>query len=211
MSSITWNETSPAAASLATNTDDTIRSDLTAMATGIGESFFWPGSAASAGASASSGGETVLGIARFHRGPSRFTTAEDGFVSIDTGGDYGVSLRHIGVSTIESFPVGHCNIVEELNTAGTVDTRWLEQQETHTFAVDGVDTNTITFPIAYNGVPAVRASIRGEISTSINSFSFGIFNITATTFQSTMSYIGPGGSPAVSSRLDWVSKGTVTI
>ena len=208
MSSITWNEISPAAASLATNTDDTIRSDLTAMATGIGESFFWPGSAASEGDSASSGGDTVLGLARFHRGPSRLTTAEDGFLSIDTGGSFGVSLRHIGTSQVESLAVGHCNVIEELNTTGTVDVRWVEQQATHTFADDDVANETITFPTAYDGVPAVRASLRGAAGSE-NSVSFGIHSITATNFQSTFSYMGPG-AVVTTQNLDWVSKGTMS-
>lgn len=205
MSSITWNETSPAAASLATNTDDTIRSDETAMGTGLGESLFWPNSG---GGSDESGGETIPGMARFHRGPSRISTAENGFVSIDTGGSFGVSFKHIGTSQIDPLTIGHCNVVEELGTTGTVDVRWVEQQGSDAFADSTVDNQTITFATAYDGIPAVRASIRGEAGSE-NSVSFGIHSITATNFQSTFSYMGPG-AVVTTPILDWVSKGTMS-
>ncbi|KKL91948.1 hypothetical protein LCGC14_1889640, partial [marine sediment metagenome] len=63
MATIVWRDllSQSSAASLA---DDDIRELTAEFATGVGESFYWPGSAASQGASTASSGEMLPGGAR---------------------------------------------------------------------------------------------------------------------------------------------------
>src|SRR5439155_11915397 len=151
MSSISWNESLVTSGSSASFGDDALRSIKTTIAIGLGQSFYWPGSAASQGASTASSGELQLGTLRFAKTGFQGGGFGDGFLSLDTTR---ISVRHIG-STWTGM-VGHSGMLEASNAAAAITfpqaKRWLVQEGQYTST--GTTTN-VTFPLSYAVAPTV--------------------------------------------------------
>ena len=84
MSVISWNNAVPAQSDTASGVDDLIRSSLTAIAVGVGQFAYWPGSASEAGASTASSGVMKLGEHRLSRAATRLGEYGDGYLSVST-------------------------------------------------------------------------------------------------------------------------------
>jgi hypothetical protein len=121
MSAISWNPDYPAGTSTASEGDDAFRSLMTNFATGVGEFIYFPGSAASAGASTSSSGEPRLGTARTARVASVAGNVGNGFLGFETskGG-----LWHLGSSWTYA-PLGHPAMIEGAAVDAPATYRWV--------------------------------------------------------------------------------------
>ncbi len=206
MSAISWDETTPADNSNASSADDEFRSMLTAIATGLGEGMYWPGSAATQGASTASSGELRAGTARAAVGASAPTGGHpDGFLALDVNNE---QIWHVGSSPTASeatFVIGHGRMLDRNGGLDTVPftTRWLIQTGT---VASSDRTDSVTFTTAYNGIPTVMIGPGAQM----REFEFGLKNITATGFDSNKSYVGSGSTPA-GATINWRSEGTVNI
>ena len=206
MTDITWDETLPADASDGSVVDDDIRSMLTNMSGGIGESMYWPGPTATQGSSAASSGELKPGSLRFARaGPSARTGGHsNGFLLLDSNR---VSIHHIGSEN--TMFLGHADMHERVGGIGNAPftTSWLIQEGTFplgsnvTVTVESISTN---YPIPYNGIPEVY------LSPTSNGFNW-VYGLSATTsagITANFSYIGGIAGVAAPIFL-WRSEGTV--
>ncbi len=201
MAQITWDETLPSNASSANTADNEFRSMLTNIATGLGESMFWPGSAVSQGFSTASSGEMRPSSARVSTVSLLATSwggKPDGFLSLITDEN---KLVHIGSTW--SGQVAHS---ATLHYSGGIDnapfqTHWVLQEGT-TQTSDGSDT--VTFTTAYNGVPFVKIG-PGQLAREWN---WQLRNLTATGFIIDKLFGGSGG--ATTPTLFWMSEGTIS-
>src|SRR5437773_6730 len=208
MSAISWNESLVTSGSSASFGDDALRSLKTTIAIGLGQSFYWPGSAASQGASTASSGELQLGTLRFAKTGFQQGGFGDGFLSLDTTR---ISVRHIG-STWTGM-VGHSGMLEASN-AGVAITfpqtqRWLVQEGQYTSS--GTTTN-VNFPFAYARAPNVYL-IEGYLDTlSANSqkswFAYGVSSVTTGGFTSLESFLF--GSATTGASYFWRAEGVAT-
>lgn len=207
MSAISWSGlesfTVPASTSTASSGDDWLRSFKTTVATGLGESFYWPGSAASQGASAASSGELQLGTLRFARSSSVTGGFDNGYLSLHT---FRLSIRHIGSAWTEMLT--HPNMLDHGSGFGFPQTtRWLVQEGRYTSS--GTTTN-ITFPTPYAVAPSVYL-VEGFLDSNnadqaVAFFAFGVSTVTPGGFISLESEIG---SSAGGADFFWRSEGTV--
>lgn len=201
MSAISWFEALPSDASSAASGDDEFRSMLTAIATGLGESMFWPGSAASQGASTASSGELRLGTARAAVGASAPTGGHpDGFLALDANNS---QVWHVGSAYTDV--ISHSRMHDRDGGIGNAPftVRWLIQ--TGTFASSD-RTDNVIFTIAYNGIPIVMLG-PGQL---MREFEFGLKDVFVSGFTSNKSYVGSGATPA-GATINWRSEGTVNI
>lgn len=207
MTEIGWTEASPSDAQSASTVDDDIRSMLTNMSGGVGESMYWPGPTATQGSSAASSGELKPGSLRFARaGVSARTGGHpNGFLLLDTNR---VSIHHIGSEN--TMFLGHA----QMQGHGTAPSRvtdfavWLMQEGLDDPATSGSAThsNSTSFPSGYNGVPEVYLT---PVGAGAEDFIFAISEITRGGFTSVWSYIGSGSTSDFA--VNWRSVGTISI
>jgi len=199
MSAISWFETAPSETSLASLVDDELRSMQTAIALGLSESFYWPGSG---GGSAASAGEAKLGSLRFARAGTSARTGgfAEGFILLDSNR---VSLHHIGPSNT-TYILAHANMLDRGGGVGDAPfgSRWVQGGGTAALGTDSVSTVTFTGgPFA--GIPHV--TLLSDSSRVL----VGIQSIRSDGFTSVMSHIGSGATPTVTIRFR--SEGTALI
>lgn len=207
MSSIVWDNATPTASSLATSMDDEIRQSMTTIATGLGTSFYGPGSAASQGASTSSTGELLLGTARVARGAiENGDSGYSGFLGFGTrsGGFY-----ELGNAARGSRLLGHAQMLHRSESKGNAPftARWVHNSGSQSLSGALTYAETVTHgPSAttgYNGNPAIF------VCPSSASFVVGIHSVSTLNFVSVLSYIGPTVANAAVT-LYWHSEGTVS-
>lgn len=200
MSATSWSNLEtftppPASTSTASSGDDYFRSFMSSLALGISSSFVWPGSG---GGSLASGGESVLGNARFARAGTSAVTGGygDGFLLLNQNH---VSLHHIG-STWTGL-VSHSAMVDHGASTG----RWLTQSGTFSFAstiFGSSGTNFVTFPTQY-AAPASYVQI--SVDTTLG-YILNVGSITSSGFS--IVYAGLRGA-IVTTTVTWESDGTV--
>jgi len=206
MPTISWDTTTPAQDSLATNTDDVLRSDLTDLAVGFSGAMYWPGSG---GGSAASAGEFKLGSARLSEtsleaGANSITS--DGFLSMKTSTFGNVSLRHNGSSG--SLMLSHAVSPEHTtvpDASAPFTSRWVQRSGTGASTGDfAVESDAIEMGVTYGGTPVVIAT------SSNNSYIVGVTTAAGVSnFSSHISYIGSGSGTGTVVNIDWISIGTV--
>jgi hypothetical protein len=199
MASISWDETQPSSDTTASLVDNDIRSMLTAIGTGLGESVYWPGSAASQGGSASSSGELMPGSARLARAGTSARTGghPDGFLLLDSNK---VSLHHIGSST--TGMMGHSNMLDRgAGLEAPFTARWVIQEGTYN---SSDRTTEQAFPLEYDGVPFVDIS-GGQLGTK---WMWAPSEVTQGGFTSIGSWVGSGATSAATWY--WMSEGTIS-
>src|SRR5207245_716876 len=151
----------PASSSTACSGDDWMRSVTTTVAIGLGQSFYWAGSAASQGASTASSGELQLGTLRTARSANVLGGFGDGFLGLHQNNK---GLYHIG-STWTGL-LGHPNMLDAgAGVTFPTSVRWLVQEGR--FTSSGTTTN-VSFPVPYSVAPAVYLA-EGFIDTSFSS------------------------------------------
>ena len=206
MAAIDWDENLPSQSSDATLVDDEIRSMLTNIATGLGESIFWPGSATTTGGhSGASIGELRPGSARLalpDTTPIAHDEMPDGFLGLQLDN---ARLWHLGSSQNTYVISGGDMLVAPDNPGSAPYTaRWVLQEGTVTETTDGDDA--ITFATAYNGVPFVTVSRGDSQALSMN---FGPISVTTAGFTLRKLWVGSGATQA--STFVWRSEGTIDL
>ena len=200
MSAISWDETLPASGTTASTVDDIIRSDLTAIATVIGVSRFWPGSAASQGASTASSGEMRPGTARPARGANlRVGNAPDGTIVFDSDNS---SLAHAGSTA--TYMLGSRHMEEHTTVTGLGAAHWVVCSGSNTWPnIDPADNDSlnVSFGMVYSTPPAVMASL------SSDAYLWCLSSVTSGGFTSMASNLAAGGLST--QTLQWWSQGTV--
>jgi len=201
MSAISWFETAPSETSLASLVDDELRSMQTAIARGLSESFFWPGSG-DGSTSTDSTGEAKLGSLRFARAGTSARTGgfAEGFILLDTNR---VSLHHIGPSNT-TYILAHASMLDRGGGVGDAPftSRWVQGGGTAMLGTDSISTVTFTGgPFA--GIPHVT------LLSSSSRYLIGIRSIRSDGFTSVASYIGSGAAPSITVRFR--SEGTALI
>lgn len=188
--------------------DDAIRSTMTAISTGVGTSWFWPGSADSAGASSDSAGETRPGSARIAEktvsidpiGRTNVKSPDGYLVTDDT------ALGLYNASENGEHLIGHPQMHESLTVTPST-ARWVVTESffTVTSAGDGqeFEKTAVFSPINYDGIPHV------QVGAPSVGFFYGIKSITSFNFTSRFSRVANGSSYA-DSRVMWRSIGTVS-
>lgn len=214
MPSIVWNENLPSDGSDANTADNEFRSFMSSVAYGLGRSFFWPGSAASQGASTSSTGEMRPGSARLvlyapGSGTAQVITSRldmpDGFLGF-VGDDYGnATLWHLG-SSQGTYVLSSGNALVAADAPGNAPftSAWLIQEGTIDETTDA--DNAVVFDTAYDGEPNIIIS---RADTQALNCNFGITTLSKTGFTLTQTWTGSGGAQAATYR--WTSEGTATL
>jgi len=203
------------AASLA---DDDIRELVAEFATGIGESFYWPGSAASQGASTASSGEMLPGSARvagtgvaiFNSFDGEITATYDRGTTVATA-----TLIHGGSSS--SFVIGGGIAVEASpapEAAAPFTSRWVAVDSLSTFLISSTSADNsfatnVSLGTTFGAPPNVQVSLAQFINGDTPVF--GIDNVTISECSSYYSLIGNATSPNLTAFLRIRSEGTVTL
>ena len=199
MSVISWDETLPASGTTASTVDDIIRSDVTAIATVLGVSRFWPGSAATQGASTASSGEMRPGTARPARGANlRVGNAPDGTLVFDSDNS---SLAHAGSTA--TYMLGSRHMEEHTTVTGLGAAHWVVASGSASWAIDPADNDTlnVSFGVTYGASPVVMASL------SSDAYLWCLSSVSTTGFSSMASNLAAGGLST--QTLQWWSQGTV--
>ena len=200
MAEITWDETVPTGASNASEADDAFRSLTSSIAVGLGESFYWPGSAASQGASTASSGEQIPGSARVAVGATAPTGGHpNGFLALDANNE---QIWHVGSAWTDVL--AHGRMQDRNGGVGDAPftTRWLLSTGT----IRSLDrTDEVTFATAYNGIPTVMLG-PGQGAAL---WDIGLKNVSPSGFTVNKRFRRSGASTVAS--VFWRSEGTVTI
>lgn len=203
MPAIVWNEGLPSQASDATRVEAEWRSMETNIATGLGESFFWEGSAATSGGhSGASVGEMVLGSARCGIPNSMGTGGRgDGFLHYpaDING-----LVHVGSTW--TGQLSHSAMLDTAGGIGNVGSAF----SVHWLVQCGVinssnGSETITFDTEYKGIPFMTIG-PGTAGRDVH---YAIRNEATTGFI--IDRVDKSGGGLSSSRFYWMSLGTADI
>lgn len=222
MAVITWRTllSQSSAASLA---DDDLRELIAEFATGLGESFYWPGSAASQGASTASSGEMLPGTARvagtggaiFDSLDGEITATFDRGTTVATatlihGGSSSSILLGGGIAT-EASPAPEA--------AAPFTSRWVAVDSTVTFVLSGTEANNslatnVPFSVTFGAPPNVQVSFDAHDVVPVpGQVIYGIDSVTASACSSYMSFIGvpiaTGEANALIMHLR--SEGTITL
>lgn len=202
MSTITWNNAVPAQADSANTVDDLLRSTVTSVAVGVGESFFWPGSAASAGASTASTGVMRPGAGRLSRASQRLVAYGDGYLSVSTIRN---AVIHMGSTRTElvAHPMGYewWHVARNPGSNGTNVA--LLQMGSFTTDQNQRTLLRVDFPrtfVSTNSITVLLQSSRSDVFGSVASTN-------ASGFTSLLSQIGATGSSTV---ITWCALGMVT-
>ena len=225
MAVITWRTllSQSSAASLA---DDDLRELVAEFATGLGESFYWPGSAASQGASTASSGELIPGAARVP-GVNVVNTALSDALDGELTAVYWKgttqarpTLLHGGSTS--SFALGGALAIEASpapEAAAPYTSRWLAVDSITTFLIsltepDNSYATNSAFGTTFGAVPNVQVSLTQPITAfgTGDSLIYGIDSVTSSACSSYVSYIGDyGGAAASVITMHLRSEGTVTL
>ena len=202
MSSISWTETTPSDTSNASVADEEFRSMVTAISIGLGESMYWPGSAASQGASTASSGELQLGASRLAiTAGTPVGGHPDGFLGVDENNE---RLWHVGSVVTEVLAGGRMQDRNGGLDSAPFIARWLVQ--TDVTGLQASDrTVEVTFPTMYNGVPTVDIGP----GTRAASWDYALRTVTASGFTLLKNFNDSGTSPTT--RFMWRSEGTVNL
>ena len=205
--------------------DDDLRELTAEFATGLGESFYWPGSAASQGASTASSGEMLPGTARVP-GTDIVNTvlfdALDGELTAVYWKGTIVStptILHGGSSS--SFVVGGSLAIESSpapETAAPFTSRWVAVDSVSTFLISSTPgdnsfaTSVPSLGTVFGAPPNVQVSLDAPgIFGAADSLIYGVDNVTTSACSSYVSFIGtPSAAPAVVT-MNIRSEGTVTL
>ncbi len=207
---------------VATSAASQVRELASELATGLGESLYWPGSAASQGNSGASSGELMPGTA---------LTSKVGVAGLELQGPDGsisqayvqgaleplslVQLVHTGS---RPFVLGGSNIEEhaEVPDAATPHgSRWLVQEGRQEFFHSTSNTSTfdISYPIQYTFTPMVLTQVAftdPPFPTSALANIVTLANINSDGFSSTISMISGSVLADTTMELLWRSEGTAT-
>lgn len=222
MANIAWSNTTPGDDMTASSVDDQLRSDWTAIQTGLEEFMYWTdGSAASAGewklSTAKVRSQTTEHTIPQGLGPQGALGAVVHFgptTGVNVGGEnYGV--WHIGSS--QTMLVGHAQVAEHVTEPSNAPytARWVMAEGKIPLTVDRAGTLSIAtkvdYGVTYNGIPNVIASIEvGRLGMwQQEDPIFGIDDITQSGFSSKMSLINPFGTSVSTWSVCWSSLGTV--
>lgn len=225
MAEILWRDLL-SQASDASLADDDIRELVAEFATGLGESFYWPGSAASQGASTASSGEMLPGSARAP-GVNVVNTAL--FDALD--GELTVifwkgttqarpTLLHGGSTS--SFVLGGALAIESSpapEAAAPYTSRWVAVDSVSTFEIsltepDNSYATNVSLGTTFGATPNVQVSLTQPLDGigASDSIIYGINNVTTSACSSYVSYIGDyGGAVASVITMHLRSEGTVTL
>ncbi len=198
-----------------------------AIATGFGEAFYWPGSAASQGASAESSGEMRIGSSRLMRGASddelNAGGSLNGYLGLvyQTGGSglggSNTYIQHIGSENthlIASTGIEEVIAIMDINSTtvntAKIDPRYIWTVDEGAFSVSeeemGEFNESVTFNVTYDVPPFVFMSVDSA------AMSYGVDQVTTTGFISRGSQFG---SDAVllpgSVKIQWRSEGTISV
>ena len=224
MATITWRTllSQSSAASLA---DDDLRELIAEFATGLGESFYWPGSAASQGASTASSGEMLPGGARV---PGVTGVNAALFNSLD--GEITATYR-LGTVTLQptlihggsssSFLIGGALAIESSpapEASAPFTSRWVTVDSISTFLISSTEadnsfaTNVASLGTVFGAPPNVQVSLDAPgIFGAADSLIYGIDSVTSSACSSYVSFIGaPSAAPAVVT-MNIRSEGTVSL
>ena len=218
MAEILWRAllSQASAASLA---DDDIRELTAEFATGIGESFYWPGSATSQGASTSSSGEMLPGGARVAGVGTAIFNSFDGEITAtyDRGTTAATAtLIHGGSSS--SFLIGGGIAIEASpapESTAPFTSHWVASDSSVSFVIDATEANNsfatnAPFGRTFGAAPNVQVSVSGLVAGLFNII-YGVDNVTTSACSSYISFIGvptAGGPDAI---MHIRSEGTVAL
>lgn len=224
MAVITWRDllSQSSAASLA---DDDIRELVAEFATGLGESFYWPGSAASQGDSTLSSGELIPGAARVPGvnvvDTALFDALDGELTAIYWKGTTQARPTLLHGGSTSSFVLGGALAIEASpapEAAAPFTSRWLAVDSITTFEIslnepDNSFATNSAFGVTFGANPNVQVSL--DIPSGFgtgDSIIYGIDNVTTSACSSYISYIGDLDLPAASvATMHLRSEGTVTL
>ena len=197
MSVITWSAR-PSAGSNASAAAGDIRDMKVDIATGLGQSFYWPGSAGSQGASAESSGALQAGTMR--PAVASPTGEPDGSLMIFYSRP---GVFHAGSSGSYYLGGRRTLLAASPQGSGDVITHWVIDQSVTTFALSATEADnsfaTVSlFNTAFGAVPNVQATIEldDDMGSSIAAF-FGCSHLETSRCSSALSILGnPGPSIA---------------
>ncbi|KKL51918.1 hypothetical protein LCGC14_2290710, partial [marine sediment metagenome] len=204
--------------------DDDIRELVAEFATGLGESIYWPGSAASQGASTASSGEMLPGGARVPGvnvvDTALFDTLDGELTAVYWKGTTQARPTLLHGGSTSSFVVGGALAIEaspasEATTPFT--SHWVAVDSTATFLISSTEgdnsfATAVSFGTTFGAVPNVQATMGAfaHFGTG-DSMIFGIDNITTSGCSSYMSFIGAAANPNLVATMTLRSEGTVTL
>lgn len=219
MAVITWRDllSQSSAASLA---DDDLRELIVEFATGIGESIYWPGSAASQGDSTLSSGEMLPGGARVPGLNTGVVLADalDGELTATYARGTTVAtptLLHGGSTA--SFVVGGSLAIESSpapEAAAPFGSRWVAVDSRATFTISSTEANNsfatnVSLGTTFGAVPNVQVSMNHFIAGDV--IVYGIDGVTTSECSSYISLIGAATSPNLIATMFIHSEGTVAL
>lgn len=219
MAVISWSNTTPGDDMTASSVDDQLRSDFTAIRTGLEEFMYWTDG------SSNSAGEWKLGTARLRSedddtlpqglGPqgSLGGRIHDGPATGDVGGEH-YGMWHIG--SANTMLVGHAQLSEHIDDPSSAPfaTHWIVEEGKTEVTLDRSGTplvrSSITFSLEYTVVPNVIATLYGGTSIAgQEDFTFGIDSIATSGFSSEVSLASVFGTSTSIVTVCWSSLGTV--
>ena len=206
----------------ATLADDDLRELTAEFATGLGESFYWPSSAASQGASTASSGELLPGSARVPGvnvvNTALFDSLDGEVTAVFWKGTTVATPTLIHGGSTSSFVIGGALAIEaspapEANAP--FGSRWIASDSAVSFVIDGTPANNsfatnVDFGRTFGAVPNVQVSVSGLI-VGTYTIIYGVDNITTSGCSSYASYIGTptAGGPNLTMHIR--SEGTVSL
>ena len=223
MATITWRTllSQSSAASLA---DDDLRELIAEFATGLGESFYWPGSAASQGASTASSGEMLPGTARapgLATGSILFDALDGELTAAYHRGTTQARPTLLHGGSTASFVIGGALAIESSpapEAAAPFTSRWVAVDSISTFLISSTEannsfaTNVASLGTVFGAPPNVQVSLDAPgIFGAADSLIYGIDSVTSSAGSSYVSFIGaPSAAPAVVT-MNIRSEGTVSL
>ncbi len=221
MATIVWRDllSQSSAASLA---DDDIRELTAEFATGLGESFYWPGSAASQGASTASSGEMLPGGARVPGvndvNTALFDSLDGEVTAIFWKGTTVATPTLIHGGSTSSFVIGGSLAIEASpipEAAAPFGSRWVASDSSVTFSVSGTPANNsfatnAPFGRTFGAPPNVQVSVGGFLAGSFQII-YGVDNVTTSACSSYISFIGSPTASGPLAVMNIRSEGTVSL
>lgn len=232
MAEIAWSTSTPGDDSLASAVDNQVRSDLTAIQTGLQAFLWWDDGSANSDGYFKAGTMRVANTARSAGTSSCLSDLySDGWMRFDTRqavqndpaaatvGAQGGGLYLWNASSEDTRPilVGHPMMSFMSTTPSTVSATWVRSTGTTTLTLYGnyLQTSVITFGVTYAQPPYVHVCWTDRINnwSSTDTVSFGVDQISTQTARFVAfnkSALGPLGYFDISSGvLQWLSEGTV--
>lgn len=201
---MSWDEGVPRPTDRLQDLGTQVRSNKTALRTGVDKHFFWDDSSGlSAGIPRLSSGSLGPGSARaFYGTTSQVSAYRDGALMVTSG-----NSRLYGLTSVSSHLLGATNMIAFFSADTITQSSRVLPQTGITNAGASALTH-ITFPVAYGGVP-YAVLLTGGVPSATNAYTYALVSADNSGFTVQQSQIGTGTDN--SGHFQWFSLGTVAL